>query len=531
LTPDRRSVEIWPVPENGLIRSPRPAWALPVVAFAVLLAVLVGTAWQCDDAFITFRTVRNAWQGHGLTWNPGERVQAYTHPAWMLLSLLCYGVSRECYYSVLVLAILLTLGTGAVLLRAARPSAILGAAALFVVATATATADWAVSGLENPLLFLLLAAFAVVLARPPRPRGVTWLALLAAAIGLTRLDALLLVGPALALAVVQAWRGGERPVARVLLGFAPLLAWELFALVYYGALVPNPALAKLNLDVPAAALLGRGLGYLADSARTDPICLVTVVAGAVLLAARGDRRGRALAVGVALYLVYLLRVGGDFMSGRFLGAPLVLVVAAALPLVVARTGQRAQAVALLVVVAYGLAWPGSRLRVDPGYGPAAPLAAVRPSGIADERAFYYPRTGLLPVLRARHEIAREGLPVPPHPFALRGLEVARSPEPVSVEREIGLLGYFAGQKTIIDRWALTDPFLARIRFRSQGWFRIGHYQRLLPRGYFETRVSGTNRLEDPALRARHEDVRRVVSGPLFTGARWGAIGRLHLGLW
>ena len=38
------------------------------------------TAWLSDDAYITFRVVDNAVHGLGLTWNPAERVQGYTHP-------------------------------------------------------------------------------------------------------------------------------------------------------------------------------------------------------------------------------------------------------------------------------------------------------------------------------------------------------------------------------------------------------------------------------------------------------------------
>ena len=45
--------------------------------------------------YITFRTARNFWNGRGLTWNPDERVQAYTHPLWMFVAVIAYGVSHE----------------------------------------------------------------------------------------------------------------------------------------------------------------------------------------------------------------------------------------------------------------------------------------------------------------------------------------------------------------------------------------------------------------------------------------------------
>ena len=51
----------------------------------IFLAVLLRTAWLSDDALITFRTVLNFTHGYGLTFNVAERVQAYTHPLWMLM--------------------------------------------------------------------------------------------------------------------------------------------------------------------------------------------------------------------------------------------------------------------------------------------------------------------------------------------------------------------------------------------------------------------------------------------------------------
>ncbi|KPJ64637.1 hypothetical protein AMJ44_12375, partial [candidate division WOR-1 bacterium DG_54_3] len=38
-----------------------------------------------DDAFISFRYVRNFVNGDGLVFNPGERVEGYTNFFWILL--------------------------------------------------------------------------------------------------------------------------------------------------------------------------------------------------------------------------------------------------------------------------------------------------------------------------------------------------------------------------------------------------------------------------------------------------------------
>jgi len=38
--------------------------------------------WLCDDAYISFRYVRNFVEGRGLVFNPGERVEGYTNFLW-----------------------------------------------------------------------------------------------------------------------------------------------------------------------------------------------------------------------------------------------------------------------------------------------------------------------------------------------------------------------------------------------------------------------------------------------------------------
>src|SRR6266404_6223228 len=63
------------------------------LAWGVLLlcAVLLALRFRyhtCDDAFISFRYARNLVEGHGLVFNPGERVEGYTNFVWVLLAAL-----------------------------------------------------------------------------------------------------------------------------------------------------------------------------------------------------------------------------------------------------------------------------------------------------------------------------------------------------------------------------------------------------------------------------------------------------------
>jgi len=511
--------------ESPPLPSLRTLRILEVVLLLGLGAVLVRCAWQSDDAYITFRTVSNWCHGYGLRWNAVERVQSYTHPLWMLAAAACFVLSGDVYYSTIALSIALTLLTAIVLARTARSEAY-GLLAVVLFAGSFATIDFAVSGLETPLLILLLALLVAVARREPPP--LLTLALLASFIGLTRLDALLLVAPLFA--VILWGRVTRATVTQLAIGALPLALWHAFSLFYYGFLFPNTAYAKLGLHVPLTALLLRGAVYLADSLRRDPLTLLVILGGVRTASVHGTRVEKSLAAGVALYLLYVVRIGGDFMSGRFLVAPFTVGVAllGSEPLWQRR---RPTLVAAAVTLAICAALPDARLRSGVDFGSDAPPEDhVRDTGIADERAYYYPSTGLLAVWRRRHEIVADRLPVPPHRWSIAGAKAAADGVKAMPVPEVGFFGYFAGPSVhIVDLFALSDPLLARLPFDPTGEFRVGHYVRRLPQGYGRS-VVGDNVVVDPRVHAYYDVLRLITRGPLLSGARLLAIARMQAGL-
>ena len=127
------------------------------LALGVFFAlVLVRNAWLGDDAFITLRVADNWIHGFGLRWNVADRVQVYTHPLWMLIVSLVYGVTREPYFSVIILSIVLSLGAYAVMLRLAF-SSLSAVLATVILVLSKGFVDFTTSGLETPLTYLLLA--------------------------------------------------------------------------------------------------------------------------------------------------------------------------------------------------------------------------------------------------------------------------------------------------------------------------------------------------------------------------------------
>ena len=153
----------------------------------------------------------------------------------------------------------------------------------------------------------------------------TWLAglwTLTSLLYLTRPDNVLVILPLIAWPVTRF--DGPRASSPPPHGTAPAIGWTLFSLVYYGFPFPNTAYAKLATGIGPTELWRQGLVYLIDSIDRDPITLGDhrVSTGRVRAGGQGDL-ARALVVGIALELLYMVSIGGDFMSGRFMSLPFV----------------------------------------------------------------------------------------------------------------------------------------------------------------------------------------------------------------
>jgi arabinofuranosyltransferase len=176
----------------------RAELALVLGSLLVLFTyVFLANSWIGDDAYITFRVVDNFVNGYGLTFNPDERVQAYTHPLWMFLLSLAYLVTSDLFYTTVALSYLLCVLAIAVAIRSFH-SVLGGALFLGVLISSKAFVDYTSSGLEYPLSFLLLSVFYVRFFRVMRkasvvsPAEIVVLSGVAALAFLNRSDSILL---------------------------------------------------------------------------------------------------------------------------------------------------------------------------------------------------------------------------------------------------------------------------------------------------------------------------------------------------
>ena len=504
--------------QRGRFTAGHAATAALLVLFAVLV---LRRAWLSDDAYITFRTVDNFINGYRLTWNPGERVQAYTHPLWMMALSVFYFFTREIYFTSIFLSIALSLAAVSLLparIARTRTGAALGLAAL---ALSNAFVDYSTSGLENPLSHLLLAVFAVLLFSLPRtPRSLLWLSGVASLAAVNRLDSVLIYAPAL----LMAWLETDDKKKGLLMGIAgqaPLLLWELFSIVYYGFPFPNTYYAKLYTGIPQAELTRQGMYYFLNSLERDPLTLAEIAFGLIAALLNREKRGLALGGGTALYLLYIVRIGGDFMSGRFFTLPLLSAVILISRLDASNLSKTAFYTLLTGMLLLARAAPVPVWDVTQ----SKTITVMSDTGIVDERMWYFPDVALIKT--GRHKVTPSSYA---HIWGAQARADSEVDFVVHTTGVIGMYGYFAGPNVhLIDNMALADPLLARLPVRCDVPWRIGHYERSLPAGYFSSVYHGNNIIEDEDIAEFYDQIRLITRGELFSPARWQAIWKMNTG--
>lgn len=488
---------------------------------AIFALLVIRRAWVCDDAYITFRTIDNLFHGYRLTWNVTERVQVYTHPLWMLLLAFVSVFIKDIYAASLILSIGLAVGAVSILATRLAGSQRSAALVILVLALSKSFVDFSTSGLENSLSHFLLVLFFWLFFQPRKDlKNFFWLSFIASLAILNRMDTALIYLPALLYAFGQV--RSRKAVLLLFLSQLPFILWELFSLFYYGFLFPNTAYAKLNTGLLSGDLIRQGLLYLLNVIEYDPITPLVIAAGILLAFLSFQKKTVVLAAGASLYLLYIIKIGGDFMEGRFFTLPLLCAVILLSQVDLARVSATALLVlsSLLLLVSLNVPNPTFRLN-DLGPIDSGPIH-IGENGILNERLLYYGGTGLLN--------ARRNDPLPNFYWGIDGERSRNAQDPLIERLGIGLFGYYAGPEVyILDRLALADPLLARLPMRQDVNWRVGHYERLLPPGYKQTLQLGQNMLQDPDLALYYDKLSIITRGSLTSPRRLLEIWKMNTG--
>ncbi|MBM3974586.1 MAG: hypothetical protein FJ301_10855 [Planctomycetes bacterium] len=487
------------MPLLGSTPASRWRWPTLLLLAGVALSGALALSFQCDDAYIHFRYVRNLYEGHGLVWNraPFLPVDGYTGFLWPTLLWAFWratGVAPPEAANPLALAFgmleFVVLATAALRLRQRNGTRVGDGVALLALATIVANRSflqWFTGGLDTALFNLAFVAWTLLGFARAKSAGwaAAWstAALLAAA---TRPDGMLLAaatGAGLGFAALRralSWRA-------VLAGLAPLalvvahVAWRR---AVYDDWLPNTYYAKVTTPWPEA-----GARYLACfavehgawiPALLAPVWLAVEHARdrAFLLRALRERTAALAVVAACLFHAgyYVLRVGGDHFEYRVLSqqAPLLALATAAMALRI-KNGSRLAVVALAsLLLASTAGWAHLWLSRDlPPHGfvrlaPQVP-AALQPLARWHDRQQGWLLFQNVCVRAAQHSALLEREFWQPFPGrVIHRFQAAGDDVPVMAVRGAGVMGWALPDVALLDEHGLNDWVVARTPVRGSG---------------------------------------------------------------
>jgi arabinofuranosyltransferase len=306
-------------------------YGVPVVIGALTLLAITN-AFVVDDAFISFRYAENLVRSGEFTWNigSGERVEGYTNFLWTLILVLPIAAGLDPVLPAQGIGLLAFAGTLTAMFEISRLLFGTRSRALVPVVlfgTHYSASAYATGGLETSLQTFLLTTAALLAARTVEAarwtaRSLVSLSALAGAALLNRLDAAIPLC-VLAAYVALAWRSaapaplpiGTFAAASVIPALALVAPWLAWKSSYYGVWLPNTFFAKAGSSPQSWA---HGLAYLGQFLSSYQLLPVLLVLASLGSTPQPRRAITALAVGVAIWALYLITVGGGFMEFRLL---------------------------------------------------------------------------------------------------------------------------------------------------------------------------------------------------------------------
>ena len=303
---------------KALSRLPGHGWLL--IAISIMLFcynVLLHGGYAVDDAYIGFRFLDNWLNGEGLVFNPGERVEGYTHPLWLVvlapLRLLGMSVETAALVVNIVCILIVAYGCYQCVRQLTLTSASLALGVLILLAGYGSFAFWLTAGMEPLMMTALLCWANTIVLR--HGRITVSAALIYSAAVLTRPDAALFVIAAFVFYFpFQFLRDKQKLLDYIYNGviFAlPLTFHLLWRWSYYGELLPNTYYAKMH---PDSGLMFRfGWAYLERFLWAGGAVLVAVTAIGLANKVLWSRFTFMLFAQVLLFCLYILKVGGDYM--------------------------------------------------------------------------------------------------------------------------------------------------------------------------------------------------------------------------
>ncbi len=291
--------------------------------------------WASEDAFIFFRYVQNLVQGHGLVFNLNERVEGFTAPLWVfLLAIMQHLTGANLRPLAIVIGYILSLTTLAIILfRDADSKSKFYPLAVVLLITTSAFRDFATSGFETSLTYLLLVIFITEFKKGYLFKKSFFLGIAISLLVLNRPEAFLLFAYCSILYLVEiiiSFQDKKAIVPKIKHAFnylsaaiLILLPYQIFRMGYYASFLPNTFYAKKG----GSLYLSQGLNYILDFILSYKLTMIvlTILAIVFLINMKMKwvediyHKSRLHIFIMALLLLgYVLYAGGDYMHGRSL---------------------------------------------------------------------------------------------------------------------------------------------------------------------------------------------------------------------
>ncbi|PWB75550.1 hypothetical protein C3F09_01940 [candidate division GN15 bacterium] len=277
-----------------------------------------------DDTYISLRYCRNLLDGHGLVWNPGERVEGYSNFLFVVLVGLLGWLGIDLVLAAEIIGILSFAALLSYLVWRGRhtrtfelddpawllPTVLVGTSYCMII--------WSCGGLET-VLFSFLVTVGVLTsldAISGQPRTSVMAGLLLGLATLTRPDGGLFFVIAACFYLVHLIRRRENAGSRLIALLVPFLlivgAHEIWRFSYYRELLPNTWYAK---GVFSWTRLDMGFRYLIGFAITQPVLLPVLLLALIYraIARNWNLELTYLLLCVVAFIAYVMSIGGDHM--------------------------------------------------------------------------------------------------------------------------------------------------------------------------------------------------------------------------
>lgn len=288
---------------------------------------------EIDDVFITLRYGRNVLAGNGPVFNPGEAVEGYSNPTWLLLVTIVAAVTGltghlALFYLAKLLCVVFGALTLVVMYRLAKlrgnQTAVI-ALLVFIVAASPFLNVYNISGMETSLVTFLLALSFLLYHQwheSGKRRYAVGFAVTLGILSISRPEAIMYpVAIYAGILFLRARRNDERlPFTYLTLALvaAIIAAFLAFRVSYYGELLPNTLFAKSDPSLSALKDGGRYVALFAAMALGSYALLALLKRSPLLV-----REHLPFYLVIVAQLAFATYAGGDWMPAFRLALPVL----------------------------------------------------------------------------------------------------------------------------------------------------------------------------------------------------------------